>query len=172
MNLQRKYRHQGLGPDTGSTESREDYLACIFELIAKKGYARVMDIADSLSVTEPSASAMITRLARNEYIKREKYRGFTLTKTGRALAQRIHLRRMTLMIFLQSLGLPRKVIMRDVHGLEHHLSNQTLNCLTRLVRANRKSASRVKLTNHEDAPELQRTCSLPTHPKIPQQLVD
>jgi len=115
---------------------------------------------------------MITRLARNEYIKREKYRGFTLTKTGRAVAQRIHLRRMTLMIFLQSLGLPRKVITRDVHGLEHHLSNQTLNCLTRLVRANRKSASRVKLTNHEDAPELQRTCSLPTHPKIPQQLVD
>ena len=70
MNLQRKYRHQCLGPDTGSTESREDYLACIFELITKKGYARVMDIADSLSVTEPSASAMITRLAKNEYIKR------------------------------------------------------------------------------------------------------
>jgi uncharacterized membrane protein len=75
MNLKRKYRHQSLGPDTGSTESREDYLACIFELIAKKGYARVMDIAASLSVTEPSASAMITRLAKNEYIKREKYRG-------------------------------------------------------------------------------------------------
>src|SRR5215475_15367517 len=108
MNLKRKYRHQSA--DTGSTESREDYLACIFELIAKKGYARVMDIADSLSVTEPSASAMITRLARNEYIKREKYRGFTLTKTGRAVAHRIHLRRRTLMIFLQSLGLPRKVI--------------------------------------------------------------
>jgi Iron dependent repressor, N-terminal DNA binding domain len=39
-------------------------LACIFELIAKKGHARVMDIAASLSVTEPSASAMITRLGR------------------------------------------------------------------------------------------------------------
>jgi DtxR family transcriptional regulator, manganese transport regulator len=172
MNLKRKYRHQSLGPDTGSTESREDYLACIFELIAKKGYARVMDIADSLSVTEPSASAMITRLAKNEYIKREKYRGFTLTKTGRAVAHRIHLRRRTLMIFLQSLGLPRKVITRDVHGLEHHLSKQTLNCLTRLVRANRKSGSHVKLTNHQAAPESQRPCSLPTGPKNCQQLVD
>ena len=162
MNLKRKYRHQSLGVDTGSTESREDYLACVFELIAKKGYARVTDIADSLSVTEPSASAMIARLARNKYIKREKYKGFTLTKTGRAVAYRIHLRRRTLMIFLQSLGLPRKVITRDVHGLEHHLSNQTLNCLTRLVRANLKSGSRVKLTNHQDAPELQG--SVPCRP--------
>jgi len=118
-------------------------LACIFELIAKKGYARVMDIAEALSVTEASANAMITRLANNEYIKREKYRGFTLTKTGRAVAHRIHLRRRTLTIFLQSLGLPRKVITRDVHGLEHHLSKQTLNCLARLVRANRRSDSRV-----------------------------
>jgi Mn-dependent DtxR family transcriptional regulator len=172
MNLKRKYCHQSLCADTGPTESREDYLACIFELIAKKGYARVMDTADSLSVTEPSASAMITRLARNEYIKREKYRGFALTKTGRAVAHRIHLRRRTLMIFLQTLGLPRNVITRDVHGLEHHLSNQTLTCLTRLVRANRESRSRVKLRNHQDAPELQRPSSLPTRPKIPQQLVD
>jgi len=143
MDFKRKYHYQSLGPDTGSTESREDYLACIFELIAKKGYARVMDIAEALSVTEASANAMITRLANNEYIKREKYRGFTLTKTGRAVAHRIHLRRRTLTIFLQSLGLPRKVITRDVHGLEHHLSKQTLNCLARLVRANRRSDSRV-----------------------------
>jgi hypothetical protein len=57
MNLKRKYCRQSLGADIGPTESREDYLACIFELIAKKGYARVMDIADSLSVTEPSASS-------------------------------------------------------------------------------------------------------------------
>jgi Mn-dependent DtxR family transcriptional regulator len=172
MNLKRKYCHQSLDADTGSTESREDYLACIFELIANKGYDRVMDIADSLSVTEPSASAMITRLAKDEYTKREKYRGFTLTKTGLVVAHRIHLRRKTLMIFLQSLGHPRKLITRDVHGLEHHLSKQTLNCLVRLVRANRKSESRFKLTNYQDAPELQRPCSLPARPKNCQQLVD
>jgi Mn-dependent DtxR family transcriptional regulator len=118
MNLERKDRHHGLGLDAGSTESREDYLACIYELIAKKGYARVADIADSLTVAEPSVSAMIKRLAKKGYVRREKYRGFTLTESGQTMAQSVHLRRRILTAFLRSLGLPQEVITQDVHGLD------------------------------------------------------
>ena len=77
-------KHHGLEGDDRSTESGEDYLACIFELIEEKGYARVADVAKALSVAQPSACVMIKRLAQKGYLAREKYRGFTLTGTGQA----------------------------------------------------------------------------------------
>jgi Mn-dependent DtxR family transcriptional regulator len=133
--LECRDRHQGLGADNRSTETREDYLACIFALIEDKGYARVADVAKSLSVSEPSACVMIKRLAQKGYLKQEKYRGFTLTETGHAMARDIHARRRILTAFLQSLGLPKKVIQRDAHGLEHHLSKQTFEQLRLFVQA-------------------------------------
>jgi DtxR family transcriptional regulator, manganese transport regulator len=127
--LECRDRHQGLGVDDRLTESGEDYLACIFELLEKKGCARVADVAESLSVSEASASAMIKRLAQKGYLKHEKYRRFTLTESGHAMARDVHARRRMLTAFLQYLGLPQSVIRRDVHGLEHHLSEETLEQL-------------------------------------------
>ena len=135
-NLECRDRRQGLGRDDRSTEIGEDYLACIFELLEKKGYARVADVAESLSVAAPSACAMIKRLAQKGYLKHEKYRGFTLTKTGHDMAHDVHARRSILTAFLQSLNLPKSVIQHDVHGLEHHLSKQTFKQLRLFVQSN------------------------------------
>jgi Mn-dependent DtxR family transcriptional regulator len=136
MNSVCRDRHQDLGGDHRSTESGEDYLACIFELLEEKGYARVVDVAASLfSVAEASPSAMIKRLAQKGYLTRERYRGFTLTESGQALAGEVLARRRTLTAFLQSLDLPQKVIIREGHGLEHHLSEQTFQQLRLFVRS-------------------------------------
>ena len=132
-NLEYRDRHRSVGGDDRSTESGEDYLVCIFELIEEKGYARVANVAESLAVAEPSASEMIKRLAQKGYLKQEKYRGFTLTGTGMAMARDVHARRRILTAFLQSLDLPKNVIQQDVDGLEHHLSKQTFEQLTLLV---------------------------------------
>jgi Mn-dependent DtxR family transcriptional regulator len=136
-NLECRDRHQGLGADNRSTETGEDYLACIFALMEDKGYARVADVAESLSVAEPSASVMIKRLAQKGYLRHEKYRGFTLTEIGHRMARDIHARRRILTAFLQFLGLPESVIRRDVNGLEHHLSKQTFEQLRLFVHAHR-----------------------------------
>jgi hypothetical protein len=40
MNSERKNRLQSLGTAKPTTETGEDYLACILELLEKKGYAR------------------------------------------------------------------------------------------------------------------------------------
>jgi Mn-dependent DtxR family transcriptional regulator len=132
-NLEYRDRHRSVGGDDRSTESGEDYLVCIFELIEAKGYARVANVAESLAVAEPSASEMIKRLAQKGYLKQEKYRGFTLTGTGMAMARDVHARRRILTAFLQSLDLPKNVIQQDVDGLEHHLSKQTFEQLKLLV---------------------------------------
>jgi Mn-dependent DtxR family transcriptional regulator len=128
----------GVDGDDRSTESREDYLVCIFELIEEKGYARVTDVAECLSVTQPSASAMIKRLARKGYLTHERYRGFTLTRTGHAMACNVYARRRMLTTFLESLGLPENVIEHDVHGLEHHVSRQTFEQLSLFVQVRTK----------------------------------
>jgi Mn-dependent DtxR family transcriptional regulator len=133
MNSERKSRLQDLRHAKRATETGEDYLACILELWEKKGYARVVDVANSLSVAEASACSMIKSLANTGYVKRERYRGFTLTESGRAMAREIHARRRILTAFLQSLGLPESVVLHDVHRLEHHLSKRTLERLKRFV---------------------------------------
>src|SRR6266446_3471044 len=136
MNSERKSRLEDLGQAKRATETGEDYLACILELWEKKGYARVVDVANSLSVAEASACSMIKSLANTGYVKRERYRGFTLTESGRAMAYEIHARRRILTAFLQSLGLPESVILHDVHGLEHHLSKRTFERIERFVQEN------------------------------------
>jgi DtxR family transcriptional regulator, manganese transport regulator len=100
----------------GPTKSAEDYLACIWELLEQKGYARIADVARHRSVAEASASTMIKRLATQGYLNRENYRGFTLTDTGRTIAIEVHSRRKILTRFLRSLGLPQNVITHDVDG--------------------------------------------------------
>jgi Mn-dependent DtxR family transcriptional regulator len=97
----------------------------------------------ALSVAEASACSMIKSLASTEYLKRERYRGFTLTESGRAMAHEIHARRRILTAFLQSLGLPESVVLHDVHGLEHHLSKRTLERIERFVQENRGSKTLV-----------------------------
>jgi Mn-dependent DtxR family transcriptional regulator len=134
MILKRKDRHHGAVGERLATESGKDYLVCIYELVSTKGYARVADVANSLSVAEPSVSQMIKRLATRGYVEREKYRGFILTESGDAIARSIHTRHRILSAFLRSLGLPWNVIRKDVHGLEHHLSQKTLECLERIVK--------------------------------------
>lgn len=68
-----------------ATPSMEDYIEQIYILIEQKGYARVSDIAESLSVHPSSVTKMVQKLDKDEYLVYEKYRGFTLTPKGKKL---------------------------------------------------------------------------------------
>jgi Mn-dependent DtxR family transcriptional regulator len=113
--------------------STEDYLERINELFENKGYARVVDIATSLKVSQPSVTAMVQRLADGGYLKYEKYRGLLLTDKGRSVARRIKDRHNTLKRFLSLLGVDETTQEADIEGLEHSLSSLTLECLTDLT---------------------------------------
>ena len=115
------------------TVSAEDYLERIHELIESKGYARVSDIAELLGLTRPTVSIMVQRLSRDGYLSYEKYRGLALTARGAEIARRVRTRHVLLTEFLGLLGLDRAVISRDVEGIEHHVSQETLEKLERVV---------------------------------------
>ena len=130
----------------GSSAAVEDYLERILELVNSKGYARVVDIASALKISQASVTNMVQRLGNDGLLKYEKYRGLVLTPSGEKLARNIANRHRLLTDFLELLGLSRRVIHHDVEGMEHHISPPTLRAiaaLTGLLR--RKPALRARL---------------------------
>lgn len=116
------------------SQSAEDYLERIHELIEEKGYARVVDIASSLKVRQASVTSMVQKLGEAGYLKYEKYRGLILTPRGREVARRIQQRHETLSRFFSLFGLDAETQRRDIEGIEHHLSAETLDVLAALAR--------------------------------------
>ena len=119
-------------PSTPS-QSAEDYLERIQELIEEKGYARVVDIAESLHVKQASVTSMVQKLDEAGYLNYEKYRGLILTDKGRSVARRIQERHATLSRFFSLLGLDAETQQQDIEGIEHHLSPSTLQYLADLA---------------------------------------
>jgi Mn-dependent DtxR family transcriptional regulator len=116
-----------------SSTAMEDYLERIMELINTKGYARVVDIAESLKISQASVTNMVQRLDAEGLLKYEKYRGLALTTAGEELALNITRRHQLLTDFLKLLGLDDEVIYHDVEGMEHHISPPTLRAIQALT---------------------------------------
>jgi len=116
------------------SESTEDHLERIQDLLDRKGYARVSDIAASLQLSRSTVSNMVRRLARRGFVNYERYRGFTLTAEGRAVANHIRVRHATLTELFQLLGLRPETVEEEVEVIEHHLKPETLRAFSKLVR--------------------------------------
>ena len=116
-----------------SSAAMEDYLERILELINTKGYARVVDIAQGLKISQASVTNMVQRLDAEGLLKYEKYRGLALTTAGETLARNITQRHQLLTDFLSLLGLDEQTIYHDVEGMEHHISPSTLRAIETLT---------------------------------------
>lgn len=118
---------------TKPSQSAEDYLERIQELIQEKGYARMVDIASSLNVRQASVTSMVQKLGDLGYVNYVKYRGLVLTDKGRSVADKIQRRHETLRRFFSLLGLPPEIQHEDIEGIEHHLSPETVDSLADLA---------------------------------------
>ncbi|WAA11078.1 transcriptional regulator MntR [Fervidibacillus albus] len=115
------------------TPSMEDYIEQIYLLIENKGYARVSDIAEALSVHPSSVTKMVQKLDKNNYLVYEKYRGLVLTKEGKKMGKRLVMRHLLLEQFLEMIGVDDENIYKDVEGIEHHLSWDAIDRIGDLV---------------------------------------
>lgn len=125
------------------TPSMEDYLEKIFSLIREKGYARVSDIAEALEVHPSSVTKMVQKLDKDEYLIYEKYRGLVLTPKGKKIGKRLVDRHQLLEEFLEIIGVNPEVIYKDVEGIEHHISAESLTAIEYLVQYFREDESRI-----------------------------
>jgi Mn-dependent DtxR family transcriptional regulator len=111
----------------------EDYLEQIYNLIEAKGYARVVDIAQNLGISQASVTNMIQKLDAEGYLVYERYRGVTLTDDGRRVGKAIAKRHDILERLLTSFGIDQETVHQDVEGMEHHISKSTLKVLTLIL---------------------------------------
>src|SRR4051794_29386274 len=131
-------------PKSSPSQSAEDYLERIHELIEQKGYARVVDIASSLKVKQASVTSMVQKLGEAGYLKYEKYRGLMLTDEGREIARKIQSRHETLSRFFSLFGLDAETQRQDIEGIEHHLSSATVEVLADLTQFFEKNKATLK----------------------------
>jgi len=126
------------------TPSMEDHIEQIYLLIENKGYARVSDIAEALSVLPSSVTKMVQKLDKDGYLVYEKYRGLTLTSKGEKLGKRLVKRHELLEQFLRLIGVDEERIYEDVEGIEHHLSWNSIDRIADLVQLLEEDTQLVK----------------------------
>jgi DtxR family manganese transport transcriptional regulator len=117
-----------------STETQEDYVELIGDLIAAKGEARAADLVERFGVTAATVANTLTRLRKAGLVEMQPYRSIFLTEKGAVLARQSRERHEIVLAFLLSLGLPRDVAEMDAEGIEHHLSEATLEVMRKKLR--------------------------------------
>ena len=115
----------------------EDYVELIADLIDDGGEARQVDIAARLGVAQPTVAKMLKRLAEDGLVAQRPYRGTFLTPSGQHLALRSRERHRLVEQFLLALGIAPATARRDAEGLEHHVSEETLEAFARFVARSR-----------------------------------
>jgi len=115
------------------TETAEDYVELIADLIAAQGEARLVDLAKRLGVSHPTASKVVERLQREDLVVSKPYRSIFLTVQGEQLARRCKARHQIVTEFLRSLGISHGVAEIDAEGVEHHVSEETIIAFRRFL---------------------------------------
>ncbi|MEM8883864.1 MAG: metal-dependent transcriptional regulator [Planctomycetota bacterium] len=119
---------------TQPTSAREDYLKAIFHLTQEGVPATTSALADRLGVRDPSASAMLKRLAQDGLVERPPRGGAQLTEAGRLATMRVVRRHRVLETFLvEILNLDWADVHDEAEVLEHHLSDRILDAMDHVL---------------------------------------
>ena len=86
------------------SETAEDYVELIADLIDARGEARAVDIAVRLGITQATVANTVSRLQRDGLIEHRPYRSIFLTEAGRELAEMARRRHRLVVAFLRALG--------------------------------------------------------------------
>ena len=109
--------------------SAEDYLETIFVLSKELGNVRAVDIANQLGFSKPTISIKMKQFKDNGYITIDENRHIHLTQKGLDIALSIHERHHLIANILMSIGVDADTAVEDACKIEHHLSEQTFDCL-------------------------------------------
>ena len=109
------------------SETAEDYVEIIYDIISLKGEARTCEIAEQLGVTHVTVIHALERLKKKGFIHLPPHQPLTLTEDGIKLAVFSKNRHQFLLKYLIALGVPEKIAAIDVEGMEHHISQATID---------------------------------------------
>ena len=123
-------RHERTRQDHAS-ETAEDYVEAIAELIDTNGQCRLTNLAGRFAVSHVTANKTIARLQKEGLVATEPYGPIELTDLGRQLATAARRRHEIVLRFLIALGVSENTAATDAEGIEHHVSEETLQAMSR-----------------------------------------
>lgn len=110
--------------------SLEDYLEVIHIVEESKGFCRITDISERLSISKASANKAVKNLKQLGFLNHEKYSTITLNDNGRKIAKKVYLKHVALLNFLtKTLKIPFEQAEKEACKIEHVISNDTLEKL-------------------------------------------
>jgi DtxR family transcriptional regulator, manganese transport regulator len=109
-----------------ASETAQDYVEAIAEITAAHGVCRITDLARKFGVSHVTVTRIISRLKGEGWVDSEPYRPVQLTPRGRRLAEESQQRHEVVYRFLLALGVDAKTAAVDAEGIEHHVSQATL----------------------------------------------
>lgn len=116
------------------SEPVEDYLKAIYELEQSGAAAGTNELAARLGIAPASVSGMVRRLADQELIAHERYKGARLTDAGRRAALRTIRRHRVIETYLtRALGYPWDRVHDEAERLEHACSDELVDRMAAAV---------------------------------------
>jgi len=123
------------------TENLEDYLYDVFEILKTAPIVRIKDIAKRRNVKLSSVVVAAKSLADKGFINYQKYGYITLTEKGLETAKNIEVKKNILYKFLtEILKVSPESAQKDVHKMEHDLSEETIKKIIEFTQSFAKSA--------------------------------
>ena len=119
----------------GLSESLEDYLETIYNIIVEKTAVRVKDIAATMNVRYPSVTAALKVLEKRGFINYEPYGIISLTKLGLDVALDVSERHRLLQTFFENtLGIDSAIANQNACRMEHVLSREVYDRFVQFVK--------------------------------------
>ncbi|EMA46017.1 metal-dependent transcriptional regulator [Halococcus saccharolyticus] len=108
-----------------SSAKAEDYIKAVYQLSDGEEPVPPSEIAEALDVTTPTVTATMKRLADQDLIEREEYKGSHLTEEGELLAiETIRHHRLLELFLAEQLNYDWTEVHNEADRLEHHISER------------------------------------------------
>lgn len=119
-------------PSRLAENSAENFLKAVYVLQQESERVSTNALAEALNIKAPSVTDMARRLETDGYLDYQKYKGVTLTETGREVALRVIRRHRLIELYLmEELGYALHEVHAEAEVLEHHVSDRFVEAISR-----------------------------------------
>ena len=117
-----------------ASETAEDYVEAVMELVEEKGECRVLDLARYFNVSHVTVSRIVKRLQEEDLSYSKPYTPVELTAKRSKQATRVKERHLIVLAFLIKLGVDKVNADIDSEGIEHHVGSKTLAAMKKILK--------------------------------------
>lgn len=112
------------------TPNKEDYLKCIYEIGEQESKISNKMVAEKMQVSAPAVSEMIKKMISQDWIVKEKGKGYLLTDKGQVLVANLYRKHRLIEVFLiHQLGYNAQEVHQEAEILEHTVSDTFIDRL-------------------------------------------